>query len=746
MIPYSGIKKRAFFTGVFALLVGLFITACVTGNKTTDSKAASDAAHLFLQRLTGESVPAFDFVLVNNEEKNDWYQIQSADNRVVVTATSISALTHGAYAWLNDLGALSVSWEGSRVAIPTHFPDYKGSKVSSSFWQRVYLNVCAYGYTMPWWDWSRWEKEIDWMAAHGVNTPVAMEGQEIVWQKLWKEFSITDEELTSYFSGPAFTAWQRMGNIEAHMGPLPQSWIDSKHKIQVNILQRMRELGMEPVVPAFGGYVPKPFADKYPNAKISKMPPWTGFKEETYWLDPADPLFSQVAKRFIEIYTETYGKSRYYLSDSFNEMLPPVSEDNRYEDLAAYGEAIYQSIHQADPEAIWVMQGWMFGADKHFWDLKSVEAFLSRVPDDRAMVHDIANDRYDVWESVNAFYGKPWIFGYIHNYGGINPVFGDFKFYHEQVGELLEKNNTGNLAGFGVFPEGIHSNSVVYEYLFDLVWKGRTDSLDNWVERYTRSRYGKASPELLHAWSLLEKSVFETRYWQPRWWEGSAGIYVLFKRPDARLSNYEGSPGDLEIMKQAVDSLIAIAPQYADSPLFMYDLVDFFRHYITLRSDDLLQQALIAYQQKNMTAGDRYFNQVTMLVEQLDALLGGQQESLGSWIADAKNYATTPEEATHYVQNAKLQITVWGGPKLKDYASKAWQGMYKEFYLPRWAMFFDVMKSAAQQGVAFDEAAAVSKITEWENNWVVDGKEYTIAVPDEPLKDIQRIRQLLPKN
>ena len=63
------------------------------------------------------------------------------------------------------------------------------------------------------------------------------------------------------------------------------------------------------------------------------------------------------------------------------------------------------------------MQGWMFGADKEFWDLPSIEAFLSKVPNDRAMIHDIANDRYDVWEDANAFYGKPWIFGYIHNYG-----------------------------------------------------------------------------------------------------------------------------------------------------------------------------------------------------------------------------------------------------------------------------------------------------------------------------------------
>ena len=39
-------------------------------------------------------------------------------------------------------------------------------------------NVCTYGYSMPYWDWERWEKEIDWMAVHGINMPLALVGYE----------------------------------------------------------------------------------------------------------------------------------------------------------------------------------------------------------------------------------------------------------------------------------------------------------------------------------------------------------------------------------------------------------------------------------------------------------------------------------------------------------------------------------------------------------------------------------------
>ena len=36
-----------------------------------------------------------------------------------------------------------------------------------------------------WWDWERWEKEIDWMTLHGVNLPLAFVGQEAICQKVF---------------------------------------------------------------------------------------------------------------------------------------------------------------------------------------------------------------------------------------------------------------------------------------------------------------------------------------------------------------------------------------------------------------------------------------------------------------------------------------------------------------------------------------------------------------------------------
>ena len=49
---------------------------------------------------------------------------------------------------------------------------------------RYYQNVCTVSYSFVWWDWERWEREIDWMAMNGINLPLAFNGQEEIWRRV----------------------------------------------------------------------------------------------------------------------------------------------------------------------------------------------------------------------------------------------------------------------------------------------------------------------------------------------------------------------------------------------------------------------------------------------------------------------------------------------------------------------------------------------------------------------------------
>jgi len=724
--------------------------------------AGADAARGVLTRLFG---PAAGKIRLSLEPPaaRPWYAAEGRGGTLAVRGDGPVALARGAYAAMRQLGAAQVSWDGDRVALPKRWPDIASGRVESPFAHRAYLNTCTFGYTTPWWGWPRWEREIDWMAVHGIDMPLAMEGQEYVWRALWREMGLTEGELAEYFSGPAFTPWQRMGNFEGYRAPLPAAWIDKKRDLQRLILARMRALGMSPILPAFGGYVPRAFAQKNPAAKIYRMRAGAGF-HETYWLDPGDPLFPKLAARFLALYSETYGPGTFYLADSFNEMTPPIAQDGsdaggafndaagkvaqakapvdpalKARRLAAYGKAIHDAFQQAQPDAVWVMQGWLFGADQAFWTPDAIAAYFSQVPDDKLMVLDIGNDRYpDIWRRARAFGGKRWIYGYVHNYGASNPVYGDLGYYRTDLAALTASKDTRALAGFGLFPEGLHNNSIVYEAAYDLAWNAGGASQGDWLSAYARSRYGRTSPELDAALAKLADSAYRTRYWTPRWWDNRAGAYLFFKRPTATIVNFEGHPGDRAELDAAVRELTRLAPQLAGERLFVLDLVDAVRHLVSERVDLLLIETVSAYRRGDLAAGDASRRKVEDLALGLDALLGVQPQTLATWIAEARAYGDAPADARAYVLNAKAQVTIWGGDgNLNDYASKAWQGLYRDFYLPRWRQFLDALRAAGTG--PFDEAAVVATITGWEHAWVGRDTAYVREPPADPVASVRAL-------
>ena len=722
------------------------------------ARGQDDPAHAVLTRLIGRRSRAFRLFVTPAGAPG--YAYTARHGQVTVNAASTIAALYGAYAYLKDNGLAHASWDGNRADLPRRLPDGQSGRIDALFPHRLYLNTCTYGYTTPFWDWPRWRREIDWMALHGIDMPLAMEGQEWVWRALWQEEGLSATELDAYFSGPAFTPWQRMGNIEGYQAPLPLTWMARKRDLQKRILGAMRELGMDPILPAFAGYVPKAFADKHPDARIYRMRAWEGF-HETWWLDPADPLFARIAARFLDLYDATYGKGRYYLADAFNEMLPPVggAPAGKYGDatankaaiaavdpavkaekLAAYGKALHDSIRGHRRDAVWVMQGWLFGADQAFWTGEAIAAFLRDVPDNGLMVLDIGNDRYPrVHETAEAFGGKAWTYGYVHNYGGSNPVYGDLPYYAGDVARIAGDPAKGNLVGFGVFPEGLNSNSVVYDYLFDLPWAG-SETLTAWLTRYTRARYGKTSAALIVAWMKVIEGAYRTRYWTPRWWHDTAGAYLLCKRPDIAMASYEGAPGGRQALRDGVTLLSLQSSVFTASPLFGVDLVDFTRHLASLHLDDLIRNTVKAYQAHDVATGDAGAAEVKRLTLILDGLMGLSPHNLAGWIGEARAYGTTPAEADYYERNARAEITVWGGDgNLHDYASKAWQGLYRDFYLPRWMMTFDALRATT-----FDAAATKARLIAWERDWASTIAPVSRQTPQRPFHAIATLLAGLP--
>ena len=673
-----------------------------TIDETKNSQTIS-AAKDVIQRLIGDRAKEFNLISMDKNGDGDYYQYSASDGIITIKGTSAIALTRGFYDYLKSNGFGMVTWSGQRIDLPKELPDCSLVINKTPFQFREYFNVCTFGYTTVWWDWDRWEKELDWMALHGINMPLAMVGQEIIWTRLWESLRISRKELDDFFTGPAFLPWQRMGNVNKHGGPLSDEWMEKQRVLQHKILDRMRELGMTPIAPAFSGFVPPSFEKIYTNEKIIKNSNWGSFSDgyQTYVLTPGSQLFIEIGKAFIKEYEKEYGVFNYYLADTFNELQVPVSVDNRYNELAAFGKAVFTSIDSGNSNATWIMQGWMFGNDQTFWDKASVKALLRDVPNERVMILDLATEMFEGWKKHDGFYGKLWINSVIHNFGGNNPFYGDIKFFAHNWADVLKDSTKGALVGIGLSPEGIENNEVIYELLADAAWNTKAIDLNNWIKSYALSRYGQLPSSIIEAWQLMLEHIYT--------YSSLNFKHAFQSRPS---HNPISSVKDTVALRKIVDLFLSAYDKCKDSQLFINDLIEVSSYYASTVIDKKIVEAIKANDAGELSLRDTLANEAFSLIQLLDNMIAERYDlTLEKWIESAKNWSDVQSQKDLMEKNARTQVTIWGGPDLYDYASKIWSGLISDFYKKRWEIYFDELRKDK-------ESDSINKtIINWEEVW-----------------------------
>ena len=166
---------------------------------------------------------------------------------------------------------------------------------------------------------------------------------------------------------------------------------------------------------------------------------------------------------------------------------------------------------EADPESVWVMQGWLFYSDRKFWKAPQIKALLDAVPNEHMILLDLAAEIEPVWKRTNAFYGKPWIWNMVHNFGGNISMFGRMDGVAAGPAAALHDPASGNLVGIGLTMEGIEQNPVMYELLTQQVWQNESVDLNKWLEFYTLNRYGILDSNLIKAWEILRRNRLQRK-------------------------------------------------------------------------------------------------------------------------------------------------------------------------------------------------------------------------------------------
>ncbi|KAF5903954.1 alpha-N-acetylglucosaminidase, partial [Clarias magur] len=533
-----------------------------------------------MKRLLGETSREF-VVSVNGSLSSDGLDVcelrSGRDHKVVVVVGSSGvAAAAGVYHYLKYYCSCHVSWSGDQLRVPRPLPRITGVlRISTQHRFRYYQNVCTQSYSTVWWDWPRWQREIDWMALNGINLPLAFTGQEALWQKLYTTLGLNQTELDEFFTGPAFLAWNRMGNLFKWGGPLPQSWHTKQLSLQVKILERMRSLGMIPVLPAFSGIVPHGIMRLFPKANVTKLKPWSHFNctySCAYVLEPRDPLFQRIGSLFLLQLVKEFGSDHIYNTDTFNEMNPP-SSDPAY--LTSVSRAVFNSMTSVDPQAVWLMQGWLFVNNPEFWKPPQIKALLNGVPQGRMIVLDLFAESMPVFNFTQSFYGQPFIWCMLHNFGGNSGLFGAVERVNSGPFEA-QKFPGSTLVGLGIAPEGIEQNPAIYELMAELAWHEEAVNLTEWAALYAWRRYGNTNESLALAWRLLFGSVYNCTI--PAYKNHNRSPMV--HRPSLKMqTDIWYNPRDVY---EAWKLLLEVAPSLRSVDTFRYDLVDVTRQAVQL--------------------------------------------------------------------------------------------------------------------------------------------------------------------
>jgi alpha-N-acetylglucosaminidase len=376
--------------------------------------------------------------------------------------------------YLTEFAGVDIWWTGSRLDdLPRGLPAVGGSVNRTALVAyRYYFNTVTFSYTTAFWTFKQWSLLLDWLGLRGINLPLAWHGYEYFLVQVFREVGLTDADISTFLSGPAFQAWNRFGNIQGSWGgDLPMQWINDQFALSKQIVQRMSELGMTPVLPAFTGFVPKALATKYPNASIVTGSQWNGFPSQltnVSFSEPFDDLYVTMQKSFITKQQDAYGAntSHIYTLDQYNEN-NPFSGDLTYLHNITLGTL--NSLIEADPNAVWLMQGWLFFSSQTFWTNDRVAAYLGGVNDtSRMIILDLYSEAQPQWNRTSSYFGKNWIWCELHDYGGNMGFEGNLELL--TTDPLAALKASPSMKGVGLTMEGQEGNEIVYGILLDQAW------------------------------------------------------------------------------------------------------------------------------------------------------------------------------------------------------------------------------------------------------------------------------------
>ena len=643
-----------------------------------------------VEQLVARRIPwlssHIEFATMEPVDGQEAFELSTVNKKIVVRASGANAAAMGVNWYLKHYCHRSLSHLGNHLTPVTTLPLIETPIVKvAEFPIRYALNYCTINYTMSFYDWEAWERELDWMALNGINLMLMPVGTEIIWQHTLEQFGFSNKEIAEFIPGPAFTAWWLMGNLEGWGGPVTINMMERNKKLAQKIYKRMGELGIEPIAQGFYGMVPTRLKEKT-NANIIEQGKWAGGFVRPDFLNPEDPLFARMAAVYYKEMKKAYGPKIQYFGGE------PFHEGGRSEgaDIPKSATIIQQQMQANFPGSTWVLQGWQHNPS---------QALLSGLDQSKTLVIELFGENTANWETRNCYEGTPFVWCHVSNFGEKTGLYGKLQRFANEVTRAKSGHCKDLLKGIGFIPEGINNNPVAYDLMSELAWLNEPVDVSKWIVDYVQYRYGTNNAKLQKVWQLLLQTVYSS----PDIYQEGPSESIFCARPSlevksvsswgTRKRNY-----DTALFEEAVRLFVEAGHEMKTSETYLADRTDFVRQLQANRADAVYARMVQAG--KDLDAGrfKEAYNLFEKMLLQQDSLLSSSPHfDLSTWLNLAKALGKNEAEKKLNIRNAKTQITYWGPDNretnLHDYAHKEWGGLLRTLYLSRWRLFAKEMQA-----------------------------------------------------
>ena len=679
------------------LLRGLLLAVtCLSSFLCLQSQTTQPAQDV-LRRVMPQLASQFNLVLAPRPDHKDFFRVTGTAGHILVEGGTLPTLLYGVNWYLKYVAHLQVSTNGvqlGNVGLTLPAPHEAIEKQALYPW-RYALNENVDGYSAPYWDETRWQREIDILALSGMNAVLIERGTDLVLYKTFRDAGYSDEAIRKWITQPAHQNWQLMGNMCCFDEPISLELLKKRAFSAQRLIASLRRLGITPVLPGYYGIVPADFATLHPGAHVIKQGDWNGFTRPG-WLDPRDPNFDKLAESFYRHQHEMFGDSKIYDMEIFQEGGDagdvPVGDGAR---------RVQAALQKAHPGALWMLMA---------WQKNPTQELLSALDTSHLIIPDIEQGRIPRENREAEFRGASWLYGGLWEFGGRTTMGAPLYDYAVRFPEMA-KPPSSRIAGIALFTEGLDTNPIAFDLYTEMAWHSAPVELIPWTDAYITRRYGAEDEHGRKAWQILLKTAYGYRAdGNMDHGERDASQESLFNAQPSLTATRSSSwspdvlrynPADLA---PALTEMLQVAPRLRASETYQYDLVDVARQVMANESRKMLPALKAAYDAKDKAAFAQLTAQWMRRMQLQDKLLATNQYFLlGLWLSYLPAWSSSPQELDRLNYDARSILTTWGDRKaseygLHEYGNRDWAGLTGDYYMPRWKTYFDSLSVSLKTG------------------------------------------------